>query len=65
MREMGFPIKFSRQANTYYYEENGEMVKCLFNKYDNVLSREEMKNVDNLEKLCFSESSIFKPCQNP
>lgn len=30
MKEMGFPIKYSRELESYYYYENGEMVNCLF-----------------------------------
>lgn len=29
MKEMGFPVKYSRQLNSYYYEEEGEISKCL------------------------------------
>ncbi len=33
MKELGFPIKYSYRRKTYYYEEEGEMAKKLFNKY--------------------------------
>ena len=41
MKELGFPIKFDRVKNTYYYETSGSMVKSLFTKD---LSLEEMRN---------------------
>ena len=28
MREMGFPIKYSKELNSYYYEEDGKMPVC-------------------------------------
>ena len=30
MREMGFPIRYSHQKQTYYYEQDGRMVETLF-----------------------------------
>ena len=41
MREMGFPISYCRKTNSYYYNEEGSMVKSLFEK---VIEKEEMKN---------------------
>ena len=32
MREQGFPIEYSRQFSSYYYSENGKLVKDLFEK---------------------------------
>jgi hypothetical protein len=66
MREGGFPIKFSRSLNTYYYEEDGELVKCLFIKKGTPLSHEEIKNIaggeEKINNLCFSNSKIFEIC---
>lgn len=62
MKEMGFPIKFDRSRRTYYYDEEGEMVKCLFFRYGEVLSREESRMVAAVDKLCFSPSAVFTPC---
>ncbi len=65
MKEMGFPIKYSRQQNTYYYEEEGEMVKCLFIKYGELLSREDTANITSgAENLCFSKVAVFEVCDN-
>ncbi|NSL85519.1 winged helix-turn-helix domain-containing protein [Chitinophaga sp. Mgbs1] len=30
MKEEGFPIKYCKKSNTYYYEEDGNMVSSLF-----------------------------------
>jgi predicted transcriptional regulator len=30
MKDAGFPIKYFRKHNTYYYEKNGQMVESLF-----------------------------------
>lgn len=66
MKEMGFPIKFSREFNSYYYEENGEMVKCLFVQAGQILSREEMSAINNTDpsNLCFSKVAVFEVCGN-
>ncbi len=65
MKEMGFPIKYSKQQNTYYYEEEGEMVKCLFVKYGEVLCREDTANItSNAGNLCFSKVAVFEVCDN-
>jgi hypothetical protein len=63
MKELGFPIKFDRVKNSYIYEEDGEMIKSLFLKYGDVLSRKEMKQTGSIENLCFSEKAIFRPCK--
>jgi len=65
MKEMGFPVKYSRQLNSYYYEEEGEMVKCLFVKEGEVLTRGEAANIGNqTENLCFSKVAVFEICEN-
>ena len=33
MKELGFPIKYDYERKTYYYYEEGEMSRNLFNKY--------------------------------
>lgn len=40
MKELGFPIKYDRIRNTYYYNEKGPMVKNLFITDDQILSKE-------------------------
>ena len=62
MRELGFPIKFDRKRNTYYYQEQGEMVKALFVKGDQLLSRDQIAVIGNLGNLCFSEVNVFERC---
>ncbi|HTN08418.1 hypothetical protein [Agriterribacter sp.] len=65
MREMGFPVKYSRQLNSYYYEEDGEMVKCLFIKHGEILTRGETRSIgSHPENLCFSKVEIFEICEN-
>lgn len=63
MKELGFPIKFDRSKNSYVYEEEGEMIKSLFLKYGDVLSRDEMKQIGTVENLCFSEKAVFVLCK--
>lgn len=66
MKEMGFPIKFSRQLGSYYYEKDGEMVRCLFVPKGEILTREETKAmaIDDKEQLCFSETKVFEVCKS-
>lgn len=64
MKELGFPIKFDRNKNSYIYTEEGEMVKNLFLKYGEVLNRQELKIIGKDDELCFSEKAIFVPCNN-
>ena len=66
MKGLGFPLKYSRILHTYYYEKEGEMTKSLF-VLGSALSREEMKkikleNINDINNLCYSEKTIFKPC---
>ncbi len=41
MKELGFPIKYSFSRKTYYYTEDGAMVKNLFEKYINKKDKDE------------------------
>ena len=63
MKELGFPIKYDRIKNTYYYDEIGEMVESLFIKKENILSKEEVAQIGKPENLCFSEVKIFEQCK--
>jgi len=63
MKELGFPIKFDRKRNTYYYNEKGEMVKNLFVKDGQILSKEQLANITSYDNLCFSEVTIFELCK--
>jgi hypothetical protein len=63
MKAMGFPIKYDRTKKTYFYEENGEMVNCLFLRYGQVLDRNSLKTIDTADKLCFSPNAIFELCK--
>ena len=69
MKEMGFPIKYDRNSNSYYYEEDVEMVQCLFTRKGQVLSREEVQNImadsNAASNLCFSKVKIFEVCDKP
>jgi len=62
MKELGFPIKYDRSRHTYYYHEQGEMVKNLFVKNGQILSKEEIGKV-GMDDLCFSEITIFELCR--
>jgi biotin operon repressor len=42
MREIGFPIEYSHKRQTYYYKNNGRMVKTLFKEE---VTNEEMKKI--------------------
>lgn len=42
MRDAGFPIKYCRKRQSYYYEKEGRMVDSLF---DDSLGKEDMKRV--------------------
>ncbi len=57
MKELGFPIKFTKSKNSYYYEEEGKLTTSLFEKRH--LTREELKkigggivNSNNLKLIC-------------
>lgn len=57
MKELGFPIKFTKSKNSYYYSEEGELTSSLFEQKK--LSREELKKItggmassNNLELIC-------------
>jgi hypothetical protein len=64
MKELGFPIKFDRTQNTYYYAEDGEMVQTLFIKNGKFLSKEEMAEIGHIDNLCFSQLTVFRLCEN-
>jgi hypothetical protein len=64
MKELGFPIKYDRNRNTYYYQEAGEMVKSLFVKDGQILFRDELKNIGAAKDLCFSEITVYMRCKN-
>ena len=76
MKEMGFPIKYSRINNSYYYEETVKedlvkpkptgLKKLYLNLQElnnvQVLTREQLKNIGGVHNLCFSESDVFEKC---
>jgi len=66
MKEMGFPIKFDKGKQSYTYTKEGQMVQKLFIDNSNLLSRNDIKEAqsNNFNNLCFSETSIFEPCDN-
>jgi bacteriocin-like protein len=53
MREMGFPIKYSKSRTSYYYEEEGKMVDHLFIKE---LTDEELKKINGGKTWFFLKS---------
>ena len=65
MKEMGFPIKYDKNQRTYFYTKDGRMVEQLFFEESIILSRDDMKDVGtaDVDNLCFSETSIFEPCE--
>lgn len=60
MREAGFPIKYDRKEQRYYYAEEGDAATFLFGT-KNLLTRDEMKNI-KADNLCYSEVRIFEIC---
>jgi hypothetical protein len=66
MKEMGFPIKYDKNKQSYFYTKEGQMVQKLFIDNSNILSRNELKEAElnNINNLCFSEISIFEPCDS-
>ena len=54
MKELGFPISYCRKRNSYYYEEDGCMVKSLFEK---AVTKEEMKR--HIGGADFVESYLY------
>lgn len=64
MKSLGFPIKYDRMRKTYFYDESGEMVKSLFVKDGQVLSKGELAKIGDIENLCFSEVTVFEFCKN-
>lgn len=63
MKQLGFPIKYDRCRNTYYYDQAGEMVKSLFIKDGQILTKEQFANIGNEDNLCFSEITVFTLCK--
>ena len=63
MKELGFPIRYDRSRNTYYYHEEGEMVKNLFVKKGEILSKEQAAKIGIDDELCFSEITVFELCK--
>lgn len=43
MKELGFPIKYSKERSSYFYEEEGNMVDRLFVKE---ITREDLKAIN-------------------
>ena len=67
MKQLGFPLKYNRSLNSYYYEEEGGMIECLFIKKGQVLSDEEIQNIlggQDSENICFSKYKIFELCNS-
>ncbi len=63
MKELGFPIRYDRYRRTYFYDEAGAMVKHLFSKNTQLLTRSQVEDIGN-DNLCFSETSIFEVCRS-
>lgn len=64
MKSLGFPIKYDRTRKSYYYDEAGEMVKNLFVKDGQILTKDEIANISLQSDLCFSELTVFELCEN-
>lgn len=65
MKQIGFPVKYNRQLNTYYYVEDGGMTECLFIKKGQVLTDDEIRNIigdRDSNEMCFSKYRIFEVC---
>lgn len=66
MKEMGFPIRYDKQRKSYCYTVRGKLTDRLFIEDGEILSREELRKIStqDVNNLCFSETSIFEPCVN-
>ncbi len=66
MKELGFPIKYSRDLECYYYEQEGKIVECLFMKESDTLPEETAQklNAAGPHNLCFSDVTVFEVCKN-
>lgn len=63
MKEIGFPIRFSKSLNSYYYTNNGEMVKCLFKDSKSEITVDELQQISvEARNLCYSSVHIFEIC---
>jgi hypothetical protein len=49
--------------NSNNYDEVGEMVKNLFIKGGQILTKEQVAKIGNPDNLCFSEVTIFELCK--
>jgi len=65
MKEIGFPIKYDKTTRCYGYTRDGKMAEKLFVENVQILSRNEIKKEEfaDVNNLCFSETSIFEPCE--
>lgn len=64
MKDLGADIHYDRTSKTYYYGTNGEMSKCMFMQYGEILSKEDVTNITcKPDELCFSEKAVFVPCK--
>jgi len=64
MKELGFPIKYDRTRCTYFYDQQGKMVENLFVSEGQILTREQVGNIGDVDLLCFSEITVFKICSD-
>jgi hypothetical protein len=62
MRELGFPIKYCKVRNSYYYYEHGKLVNEFFEREFKVLSEQEILQINTYENICFSEINVFQVC---
>lgn len=64
MKNLGFPIKFSRKKRAYYYEKDGKIVDKLFQEE---ISQSDMKKING--GMCYAlyhffESNNVRPKHN-
>nr|WP_067058809.1 hypothetical protein [Mucilaginibacter sp. L294] len=65
MKEMGFPIKYDKNKQSYLYTKEGQMAQQLFVESKDILSRNDLRHVGlyDINNLCFSETSVIEPCE--
>ncbi|SDD54196.1 hypothetical protein [Niabella drilacis] len=62
MKDLGYPIKYSRNFQTYYYDDDEKIPEISFSKIQ-LLSRAELSNIgQEANNLCFSDKNIFEKC---
>lgn len=62
LKELGIPIRYSKERNSYYYSEEGKIVSNLFEC--NKIRKEEMKKITGgvLKNICWEKFPVPEYC---